>query len=324
MRSNSQDKTIDRNYLQRYQFLIESYEKIKRKAHPDYKRVGEFYKAHGTCRQTFLKYYGRYRNSGRNPELLMPGKRGPVYKTRRTIGAIEEEVLKIRERGCNRYEIHHILKESLEEKAPSASCIYKILRRHGKNRLSKPMKEEKRRIIKEKAGELGHIDSHYLSKDMIAGSIKRYYLVCVLDSCTRVAWAEIVEDIKAITVMFATLRCFNHIQQDYRIQFEEVMTDNGSEFGPSHSQRKDEHPFERMLIEMGIKHRYIKPYRPQTNGKVERFWRSLNEDLINGTYFDSLEHFKHELLGYIVYYNKHRPHQGLNGLTPHDFRQRIT
>ena len=34
---------------------------------------------------------------------------------------------------------------------------------------------------------------------------------------------------------------------------------------------KDEHPFERLLIEMQIKHRYTKPYRPQTNGKIERF-----------------------------------------------------
>ena len=36
---------------------------------------------------------------------------------------------------------------------------------------------------------------------------------------------------------------------------------------------------ERMLKELGIKHRYTRPYRPQTNGKIERFWRTLNEDL---------------------------------------------
>jgi transposase InsO family protein len=71
-----------------------------------------------------------------------------------------------------------------------------------------------------------------------------------------------------------------------------------------------------MLLEMGIRHRYTRAYRPQTNGKVERFWRTLNEDLIEGTTFDSIEHFKKELSQYLVYYNEHRPHQGINAETP--------
>ena len=71
-----------------------------------------------------------------------------------------------------------------------------------------------------------------------------------------------------------------------------------------------------LLLELGIKHRYTRPYRPQTNGKVERFWRTLNDDLIEGVTFDSLQHFKDELQQYLIYYNTHRPHQALNGITP--------
>lgn len=85
--------------------------------------------------------------------------------------------------------------------------------------------------------------------------------------------------------------------------------------------------FERLLMELKIKHRYTRPYRPQTNGKVERFWRTLNEDLIEGTYFESIDHFKKELLDYLLYYNKLRPHQGLDGQTSEQFAkkcQRIT
>lgn len=178
------------------------------------------------------------------------------------------------------------------------------------------MLEEKRRIIKEKAGELAHIDCYHLSKDMIANDHKRYYLVSVIDSSTRIAWAEVIEDIKAISVMFATLRCFNYLTEKFSIKFIEALTDNGPEFGPRESSQKFHHPFERMLIELGIKHRYIRPYRPQTNGKVERFWRTLNEDLIEGTYFESIEHFKDELFKYILYYNKMRPHQAIDGKTP--------
>lgn len=327
MRNNSEDTTLKKNYIQKYQFLIEAYEQVKNKKHPTFNKVGDFYKANGTCPQTFLKYYARYKAAGGNVSALLPGKRGPRFRTRRASPELEDKVLMIRERGCNKYEIHSILRAELGGATPSPSGIYNILKRCGKNKLTVKMQEEKRKIIKEKAGELGHIDCHHLSKDLIAEDSKRYYLVCVIDSCTRIAWAEVVEDIKSLTVMFAMLRCFNYIAREYKIQFAEVLTDNGPEFGPRTSGDKAAHPFERMLMEMGIKHRYTRPYRPQTNGKVERFWRSLNEDLIEGTYFESIQHFKDELLAYLVYYNTLRPHQGINGLTPTEFAnscQRIT
>ena len=87
------------------------------------------------------------------------------------------------------------------------------------------------------------------------------------------------------------------------------------------------YPFERMLLELGIKHRYTRPYRPQTNGKVERFWRTLNDDLIDGTTFASLAEFRDELEQYLLYYNEVRPHQALKGQTPKQINescQRIT
>lgn len=323
MRVNTSDKTLKNNYIQTYQFLISEYEEVKAKRHGTFKRVKEFYQAHGTCAQTFLKYYNRYKQSQDASDLL-PGKRGPKYITRRAPVEIEELVLKERDKGCNKYEIVSILRPQLKERTPSPSGVYQILKRHARTRLTKPMEEEKRRIIKERAGELAHIDCHHLSKDMIAGDKQRYYLVCVMDSCTRVVWAEVVEDIKSISVMFAALRCFNHLTERYAIRFEEALTDNGPEFGPRESKQKQHHPFERMLMELGIRHRYIRAYRPQTNGKVERFWRTLNEDLIEGTYFESIEHFKDELLKYILYYNKLRPHQGLDGISPEQavFHQR--
>jgi len=180
--------------------------------------------------------------------------------------------------------------------------------------LKPKMKANKRTIIKEKAGELGHIDCHYLSKDLICTASKRYYLVCVIDDCTRIAWAEVVEDIKSITVMFAALKAINFINAKYEIQFEAMLSDNGSEFAARTN--TTHHPFERMLLELGIKHRYTRPYRPQTNGKVERFWRTLNEDLIDETTFESLEEFQEELAQYLLYYNQYRPHQGLDGQIP--------
>ncbi|RED23982.1 integrase-like protein, partial [Rhodopseudomonas thermotolerans] len=66
-------------------------------------------------------------------------------------------------------------------------------------------------------------------------------------------------------------------------------------------------------------HRYTRPYRPQTNGKIERFWRTLDDDVIDGATFDNLDHFANELFEYMVYYNNFRPHQALGGKTPKDF-----
>jgi transposase InsO family protein len=320
MRNNSQDDTIKRNYIQKYRFLIREYELVKEKKHPRYRYAQEFYEAHDTDRRAFRKYYNRFKNSG-NEEDLLPRKRGPKWKTRRAPDLVEAKVKELREKGMNRYEIVNVLSPELKELTPSPSGVYTILKRHALNRLKPPMMEEKRRIIKEKAGELAHIDCHHLSKSLVLADNKHRYLVCVIDSCTRVAWAEVVDDIKALTVMFTTLRCFNVLSSRYSIQFSEVLTDNGPEVGTKESKQKEGHPFERMLMELGIKHRYTKPYRPQTNGKVERFWRTLEEDLIYETTFDSIDEFKDELMQYLIYYNEHRPHSALGGKTPAEFNQ---
>lgn len=320
MRNNSQDDTLKRNYIEKYRFLIGEYELVKAKKHPKFRFVQEFYEAHDTDRRSFRKYYNRFKQSG-DPQDLLPRKRGPKWKTRRPDVCIEEQIVALRKQGLNRCEIVHVLRPCLGDKTPSESGVYNVLRRHGLNRMTNPMAQAKRRIIKEKAGELGHIDTHTISKCAVEGHSKHRYLVCIIDSCTRIAWAEVVEDKTALTVMFAALRCLNFITDRYNIRFAEVLTDNGPEMGTRESKNKRNHPFERMLTELGITHRYTRPYRPQTNGKVERFWRTLEDDLLRDVTFDSEEHLKDELLQYLVYYNEHRPHSALKGKTPGEFNK---
>lgn len=320
MRNNSQDSTLTRNYLQKFRFMIAEYEQVKAKQHPQFRFLEQFYQHHGTDRRSFMKYYNRYKQSG-DEEALLPRKRGPKWKTRRALPEIEEEVKALREKGMNRYEIVNVLKPRLGNATPSPSGVYAILNRQGLNRLTQPMQEAKRTIIKEKAGELGHLDCHHLSKALVLEDARRRYLVCVVDSCTRLAWAEVIDDIKALTVMFAALKCLNILADRYNVRFAEIITDNGAEFGTRQSASKDQHPVERLFMELGIKHRYTRPYRPQTNGKVERFWRTLEEDLIRETTFETIEHFKNELAQYLLYYNQHRPHQGIGGKTPSEHNQ---
>jgi hypothetical protein len=315
MAINTKDMTVERKYLDTYRFMIKEYELVKKKQHPTFIYVQDLCCAWGTNRKSFLKYYNRFKQYGNELDLL-PRKRGPKYRTRRPVKFIENKVIELRQKGNSKYEIVSLLKPSLNKFTPSASGVYNICKRYGLNKLTPKMQQNKRKIIKERMGQLGHIDCHHLGKKIIRGESRRLYLVCVLDDYSRLAWAEVMEDITSLTVMFSTLKCFNILQDQYQLKFEEVLTDNGPEFGQRSSKSKQQHPFERMLLEIGIKHRYTQPYRPQTNGKVERFWRTLQEDLLKETDFDSVEELKDELLQYMCYYNLERPHQGIQGKKP--------
>lgn len=61
----------------------------------------------------------------------------------------------------------------------------------------------------------------------------------------------------------------------YRIKFKAILTDNGKEFSTHIRPARPLHAFEIALVVAGIKHRYTRPYRPQTNGKAEAFWTTI-------------------------------------------------
>lgn len=296
----SADRTLYNQRTRRYLDFVKEYELIKHKSHPEFTQVQLWCKARKIDKRNFLKYYNRYKQSG-DIALLSPGKRGPKYKTRRADLQIEMQVKELRDCGNNRYEIADILKKQHGSKAPKPSGVYSILKRLGMNRLHQKQKQTRRKIIKERMGQLGHIDTYYLSKYIITNQISKLYVVAVMDDYSRVTWAEVIEGIDSLSVMFGTMRCFMMMKSYYGIQFEEVLTDNGSEFGNRSTKNKSKHPFERLLTEMGVKHRNTQPYRPQTNGKIERFWKTMYEDLIEDTDFSSVDELKEELLKYLAY-----------------------
>ena len=76
MRDNSYDRTIERNYLQKWRFLIPEYEAVKAGRSAAFRRVGDFYRHHGTCSQTFRKYYNRYLQSGTEADSAAAARAG--------------------------------------------------------------------------------------------------------------------------------------------------------------------------------------------------------------------------------------------------------
>ena len=69
---------------------------------------------------------------------------------------------------------------------------------------------------------------------------------------------------KSLPVTFKVMRILGTLERRYGVAFEEMLSDNGAEFAAR--KNPDNHPFETMLAEMQIKHRYTRPYRPQTKG----------------------------------------------------------
>jgi len=323
MRDTTNDRTLSINYVKKFRFLVREYELVKKKKHPHFKFVTDFYKFHDTNRQTFLKYYNRFA-IGMNDNELLPRKRGPKWKSRIPLPYIEHKVMGLRQRGLNRYEIVSLLKPKLKQFTPSPSGVYNIIKRHNLNRLSVKMRTEKRKIVKANAGDLAHIDCHYLAKDIVTNIKERLFLIAIIDDCSRITWVELIPNIKALTAMFATMRIFNYFKQNHSIEFKELLSDNGAEFGGKNLKHPVDNPFERLLIEMNIKHRYTRPYRPQTNGKIERFWKTIEIDLLEDTIFNSLDHLQDELSQYVYYYNNLRPHQGINGDNPVLFFKKLS
>src|SRR5690606_18454873 len=106
------DSALKNNYLKRYKALFDEYELVKSGNHKHYRYAKQFYESNKIIQKTFLKYYNRYKQSGKDTDIL-PGKRGPKYKTRRTLSFIEEKIVVLRQKGNNRYEIYEELKPKL-------------------------------------------------------------------------------------------------------------------------------------------------------------------------------------------------------------------
>ncbi len=94
----------------------------------------------------------------------------------------------------------------------------------------------------------------------------------------------------------------------------EVLSDNGRQY---HSWRGTS-KFTSMLTKLGIRHIRSRPYHPQTCGKIESFWRNLNQECLTKHPLATFEEAQAKIGEYIEYYNFKRPHQGIANLIPSD------
>ncbi len=314
-------KYSDQVIVKRWIPILKEYERTKAKVEPrSFKFIKDLCEAHHISRKELGRYHRKWVEGGRTDEALLPKKRGARPGSRRTPKEVERNIIKAYRRfGSNRYELVLLFKPYYLDKTPSPATMDRIKARY---LLNESQKKIIKRYEKQTPGELAHIDVSLIPKDIrSAFQRKEFYVAALCDDCTRLTYAEILKDKKASTVTYFMARSLSWFKQIYNFEFDAIMSDNGSEVRGSLAR---EHPFEMMCIELGIKHIYTKPYRPQTNGKIEAFWRIIKKEFFAPNSFDSEEDLVMNLGNYLFEYNHLRRHGGLNYETPFDKLEKVT
>lgn len=148
-----------------------------------------------------------------------------------------------------------------------------------------------------------------------AASSRGYrFLHHAVDDYSRVAYSEILNDERKDTAARFWERA-NAFFNSLGVTVTAVMTDNGSCYR-SHAFRK--------ALGDGITHKRTRPYRPQTNGKVERFNRTLATEWAYAQTYTSETERADAYRAWLHYYNHHRPHTGIGGQTPSERVHNLT
>ena len=315
-------KTIKSVLTSKWLLVVQEYELVKENKSPNFSTVKQICDAFKVHRKDIRKYYERWVLSGKQSDALLPHKRGPKPGTLRLLSKEEERAIIAihRKLAANEFEIYYLIKGHFRVD-PSVSTIYRTFKRYP---LNKKRIEKVKRYEKKYPGEQAHSDTYQLSKTLFVDRKKRF-LFGLLDDCTRLCYTELIPDIKAATVTKAFFMAYKWFAL-HGITIKEVLTDNGSEFTAyTSSKAKKTHFFETMLSIFDIKHRYTRPYRPQTNGKIERFWRILNDECVRLQTKSQIEkEFIAELNGFMYRYNYQRRHSAIKYQTPLEKLKSVT
>lgn len=202
----------------------------------------------------------------------------------------------------------------------SKATVSRVLRRAGLSRLSDLRPDEPvQRYERETPGELLHIDikklgrfdkvGHRITGDRTqrARNIGWEYVFVAIDDHSRIAFTQMYPDEKkesAVDFLRAATRYFAGL----RVPIQRLITDNGPAF---HSAT-----FGQTCLELGIAQKFTRAYRPQTNGKAERFIQSALREWAYGRAYQHSDERRAALPLWNHFYNWHRQHHGIGCLPP--------
>jgi transposase InsO family protein len=139
---------------------------------------------------------------------------------------------------------------------------------------------------------------------------ERLYVAAFLDDYSRYVVSLVVAHHQRASLV---LEALTRGIADYGAP-REVLTDQGRQYVAWRGQTE----FEEELRRQGIRHIKSRPHHPQTQGKIERFWKTLWEEFLSRTVFADFGDCQRRIELYVQAYNFRRPHQGIEGLVPAD------
>lgn len=285
----------------------------------------------GVSRATAYKWVRRYRAEG--GAGLADRSSRPHRSPTRTEPAVEAAIVALRrDRRLGPARIAGIV-------GVPPSTVHRVLVRHGMPRLAwldRPTGEPVRRYERARPGELVHVDVKKLGRlregggwrvhgrasdqhrrSRTAARVGYEYVHCAIDDHTRLAYAEIHPDERAETCAGFLRRAAAWFAGHGIERIEHVMTDNALAYRRSTAWRE-------ALTDIGADPMFTRRYRPQTNGKAERFNRTLMDEWAYARPFTSGDERAATLPTWLHTYNHHRTHTALGGATPIDRVNNLT
>jgi transposase InsO family protein len=278
--------------------------------------------AAGVSERTARKWLARYRREGRDG--LLDRSSAPATVANRTEERRVEAIAALRRLRMTAAEIAEVL-------CMAHSTVSGILTKIAMGKLGRLGLEPAQRYERERPGELIHIDVKKLGRihdgagHRVTGKRGRYtgmrtdaegarrqtvgweFVHVAIDDATRLAYVEVLNDERAVTAIGFLHRAVEHFAA-YGMTVQQLITDNGSAY------RSTVHAI--ACRTLGIRHLRTRPYRPQTNGKAERFIRTMLGGWAYGAiYRDSAERTA-ALSGWLDFYNRRRPHGAIGHKPP--------
>ena len=276
----------------------------------------------GVSERTACKWLARWRAEGEAG--LLDRSSAPKVVANRTSVQTERLIGALRRLRFTAPELSELLGLPL-------STVSLVCKRLGMGKLGRLGLEPAVRYERERPGELIHIDVKKLGR-IQGGAGKRVTGITrnrsprrrdaegvdrcrigwdavhvAIDDATRLAYAEVLPDEKAATAVGFLRRAIKHFER-HGITVERVITDNGSPY------RAAIHAV--ACHALGIRHLRTRPYRPQTNGKAERFIRTMLDGWAYGAIYASSRERTAALDGWLFTYNHRRRHAGIGRTTP--------
>lgn len=207
------------------------------------------------------------------------------------------------------------------------STVWKVLKRHGLSRRLPSERGAANRYEWPRCGDLAHMDvctyarfdrpGHRVTGDRSqrerrwmdpATRVGYDYAHALVDDHSRLAYVELHDDEKAATVTAFVERALTFFAA-HGIQLRRLMTDNAFTYTKNRSLRE-------LLAAHEIHHLTTQPYRPRTNGKVERFHQTMGREWAHGRSYPSSTHRANLLKDWLDHYNHRRPHSAINNRPP--------